>query len=117
MIPFGIHDATMTPAERARKILTGTGLCLLFVFAVGLGSDRYSTSPEIGWIFPFLGILLIGLGVRKGSIGHQFPDESDDEMTRRVQDDVEQTEREKNVGQAWASLEHHVLKSEIDESE
>ncbi len=64
-----------------------------------------------------MGILLIGLGVRKGSIGHQFPDESDDEMTRRVQDDVEQTEREKNVGQAWASLEHHVLKSEIDESE
>ena len=92
-------------------------MCLLFVFAVGLGSDRYSTYPEIGWIFPFMGILLIGLGVRKGSIGHQFPDESDDEMTRRVQDDVEQTEREKNVGQAWASLEHHVLKSEIDESE
>jgi hypothetical protein len=38
-------------------------------------------------------------------------------MTRRVQGDVEETEREKNVGQAWASLEQHVLKSELDESE
>jgi hypothetical protein len=53
----------------------------------------------------------------QGSLGQQFPDESDDEMTRRVQGDVEETEREKNVGQAWASLEHHVLKSKLDESE
>ena len=66
---------------------------------------------------PILGILLIGIGMIRGSLGQQFPDESDDEMTRRVQDDVEQTERDKNVGQAWASLEQHVLKSEIDESE
>ena len=31
--------------------------------------------------------------------------------------DPAQTEKEKNVGQAWASLEHHVLRSEIDEAE
>ena len=64
----------MTPADRARKILLGTGMCLLFVFAVGLSSGRYSTSPEIGWVFPIIGILLVGIGIAKGSLGQQFPD-------------------------------------------
>jgi hypothetical protein len=107
----------MTPADRAKKILLGTGMCLMFVFAVGLSQGRYSLDFDIGLVFPFIGILLIGMGVMQGSLGQQFPDESDDEMTRRVQGDVEETEREKNVGQAWASLEHHVLKSKLDESE
>ena len=107
----------MTPADRARKILLGTGMCLVFVFAVGLNSGRFSTNPEIGWLFPILAAILIGVGLRKGNLGQQFPDESDDEMTQRVQEDVQQTEKEKNVGQAWASLEQHVLKSEIDEAE
>ena len=73
--------------------------------------------PEIGWLFPIIAAILIGIGVRRGNLGQQFPDESDDEMTQRVQEDVQQTEKEKNVGQAWASLEQHVLKSEIDEDE
>lgn len=107
----------MTPADRARKILLGTGMCLMFVFAVGLSQGRYSLDFDIGLVFPLIGILLISMGVMQGSLGQQFPDESDDEMTRRVQGDVEETEREKNVGQAWASLEHHVLKSKLDESE
>ena len=107
----------MTPADRARKILLGTGMCLVFVFAIGLDSDRYSSQPDIGWIFPVFGLILIVIGVLKGSLGQQFPYESDDEMTQRVQEDVHQTEKEKNVGQAWASLEQHLIKSEIDESE
>ena len=107
----------MTPADRARKILLGTGMCLVFVFAIGLDSDRYSSQPDIGWIFPVFGLLLVGIGFRKGSLGQQFLDESDDEMTQRVQEDVHQTAKEKNVGQAWASLEQHLIKSEIDESE
>ena len=107
----------MTPADRARKILIGTGMCLIFVFAVGLNTGRYSTDVQVGWAFPLLSAILIGIGLIRGGLGRQFPDESDDEMTRRVQGDVEQTERDKNVGQAWASLEQHVLKSEIDESE
>ena len=89
----------------------------MFVFAVGLSQGRYSLNLDIGLMFPLLGILLISAGFIRGSLGRQFPDESDDEMTRRVQGDVEETEREKNVGQAWASLEQHVLKSELDESE
>ena len=107
----------MTPADRARKILIGTGMCLIFVFAVGLNTGRYSADVQVGWVFPLLGAILIGIGLIRGGLGRQFPDESDDEMTRRVQGDVKQTERDKNVGQAWASLEQHVLKSEIDESE
>ena len=107
----------MTPADRARKILLGTGLCLVFVFAVGLSQERYSLSFDIGFLFPIFGVLLIVMGMMRGGLGQQFPDESDDEMTARVQEDVHQTERDKNVGQAWASLEQHVLKSELDESE
>jgi len=117
LIPHIIYATTMTPADRAKKILLGTGMCLMFVFAVGLSQGRYSLDFDIGLVFPLIGILLIGMGVMQGSLGQQFPDESDDEMTRRVQGDVEETEREKNVGQAWASLEHHVLKSKLDESE
>ena len=46
-----------------------------------------------------------------------IPDESDEEMTGRVQDDVTETKREANVGDAWASLEHNVLTNELTESE
>ena len=38
-------------------------------------------------------------------------------MTNRVQDDVTETKREANIGDAWASLEHNVLKNELAESE
>ena len=92
-------------------------MCLVFVFAVGLDSDDIQSHPEIGWLFPILAAILIVVGLRKGNLGQQFPDESDDEMTQRVQEDVQQTEKDANVSQAWASLEQHVLKSEIDEEE
>ena len=52
-----------------------------------------------------------------GSFSSQFPDESDEEMTDRVHDDVTETKREANVGDAWASLEHNVLTNELTESE
>ena len=55
--------------------------------------------------------------MKAGTFSRQFPDESDDAMVQRVQEDVEQTERDKNVGQAWASLEQNVLKFAISESE
>ena len=47
----------------------------------------------------------------------EFPDESDEEMTDRVHDDVSETKREADVGDAWASLEHNVLTNELSESE
>ena len=107
----------MTPADRARKILIGTGMCLMLVFAIGLDSGRYSMDLQLGWMFPLIGLLLIGIGFMRTTLGQQFPDESDEEMTRRVKNDVDQNEREKNVGKAWASLEQHVLQTEILEAE
>jgi hypothetical protein len=108
----------MTPAERAKKLLLGTGLCLVFVFAIGLSNDRFSmTSLDLGWLFLIIGVLMVGLSLTNGSFTSQFPDESDEEMKDRVQDDVTETKREANIGDAWASLEHNVLTNELSESE
>jgi hypothetical protein len=108
----------MTPADRAKKLLLGTGLCMVFVFAIGLSNERFSlNSLDVGWLFLLFGISMIGLSRTKGSFSSQFPDESDEEMTNRVQDDVTETKREANIGDAWASLEHNVLKNELAESE
>ena len=108
----------MTPAERAKKLLLGTGLCMVFVFAIGLSNERFSIeSLDLGWLFLVLGLSMIGLSLTKGSFSSQFPDESDEEMTNRVQVDVAETKREANIGDAWASLEHNVLKNELAESE
>ena len=108
----------MTPAERAKKLLLGTGLCMVFVFAIGLSNDRFTLkSLNEGWLFLIFGITMVGLSFTNGSFSSQFPDESDEEMTGRVQDDVTETKREANVGDAWASLEHNVLTNELTESE
>ena len=108
----------MTPAERAKKLLLGTGLCMVFVFAVGISNDRFTlTSLDVGWLFLIFGIGMIGLSFTNGFFSSRFPDESDEEMTDRVHDDVTETKREANVGDAWASLEHNVLSNELTESE
>ena len=108
----------MTPAERAKKLLLGTGLCLVFVFAIGLSSDRFTLNTlDIGWLFLIFGIIMIVLSFTNGSFSSRFPDESDEEMTDRVHDDVTETKREADVGDAWASLEHNVLTNELTESE
>lgn len=108
----------MTPAERAKKLLLGTGLCLIFIFAIGLSNERFSiTTLDAGWLFLVAGIFMAGIGLTKGSFTSQFPDESDEEMTDRVQDEITETKREENIGDAWASLEHNVLKNELSESE
>ena len=73
--------------------------------------------PSYWLVFPITGILFLILGMKNGALSHHYPDESDEAMIHRVQEDVEQVERDKNVGQAWASLEQHVLKSEITEAE
>ena len=108
----------MTPAERAKKLLLGTGLCLVFVFAIGLSNERFTlNSLDIGWLFLIFGLSMVGLSFTSGSFFSRFPDESDEEMTDRVHDDVTETKREANVGDAWASLEHNVLTNELTESE
>ncbi len=108
----------MTPAERAKKLLLGTGLCLVFVFAIGLSSERFTIKTlDAGWLFLIAGMLMTGVGLTRGGFTSQFPDESDEEMTNRVQEDVTETNREANIGDAWASLEHNVLKNELSESE
>ena len=60
---------------------------------------------------------MIGLSFTSGSFSSRFPDESDEEMTDRVHNDVSETKREANVGDAWASLEQNVLTNELSESE
>ena len=42
-----------------------------------------------------------------------FPNETEEEMKTRIQDELSQTERENKVGNAWAELESKVLTSEI----
>ena len=46
-------------------------------------------------------------------LAQYFPNETEEEMKTRIQDELSQTERENKVGNAWAELESKVLTSEI----
>ena len=53
----------------------------------------------------------------EGPFAKAYPLEDDLEMANRVKGDVEETEKDSDVGNAWAKLEATVLEQDISEQE
>tara|TARA_B110000444_G_C18850916_1_gene605511 strand:- start:6499 stop:6834 length:336 start_codon:yes stop_codon:yes gene_type:complete len=110
----------MTPAIRAQRLLLGTGLGLLLASGMALISGVISIEePEIGFIFPLIGLILLVLagptGKGQGPLGSLFPNESNDSMAMRIETDLMSNKRDDDVGNAWAKLEHTMLSKELEE--
>ena len=110
----------MNPAKSAHRLLTGTGLGLLLVSGLGLISGNMSVEkPDIGLIIPLVGIILLALsgptGRGEGPLAGYFPNENKSSMAIRVENELNDSLKEEDVGNAWAKLEHTMLSKELEE--
>ena len=110
------------PADAASRLLMATGLGLILAAAFGLQQQMLDfDNVGIGWIIGIAGLLLVGLSILvakgEGPFAKAYPLEDDLEMANRVKGDVEETEKDSSVGNAWAKLEATVLEQDISEQE
>ena len=111
------------PAAAAQRLLLGSGLGLLLVSGLSfqrgmLGVDQFS----FGWLIPIAAATCIGIGLsmsngKTGLLSGLFPDEDQDDLVARVQEQVELEDKEENIGGAWAQLEVELLTTEVGEDE
>ena len=112
----------MTPASSAHKILLGTGLGLLMAGGLALISGQISIdNPSTGFIVIILGVFLIvfSLNTKSGSgiLSSWFPEEGNESLRIRVEEDIAFTSKEEMIGGAWAKLEHTMLSKELEGEE
>lgn len=106
------------PSKAANRVLLGTGLGLILVCGFAITEQRM-VLDEIGFghVFLLTGIVFLILSrlvnYETSVLAQYFPNETEEEMKTRIQDELSQTERENKVGNAWAELESKVLTSEI----
>ena len=98
----------------------GTGLGLLLAGGFGLISGLISIDkPNVGFIFPILGLVFLGLssptGRGEGPLTDFFPNENDANMAARVELEINQEIQDSDVGNAWAKLEHSMLSKELEQ--
>ena len=110
----------MNPAKSAQRLLTGTGLGLLLASGLGLISGILSIeNPSIGFVIPLVGIILLALSIPtgrgEGILSRYFPNEDKSNMEARVENELNNSQNEDDVGNAWAKLEHTMLSKELEE--
>ena len=111
------------PAAAAQRLLLGSGLGLLLVSGLSFQRGMLSVDQfSIGWLIPIAAATCIGIGLSMGNgktglLSGLFPDEDQDDLVERVQEQVELEEKEANIGGAWAQLEVELLTTEVGEDE
>jgi glycosyltransferase involved in cell wall biosynthesis len=111
------------PAAAAQRLLLGSGLGLLLVSGLSLQRGMLSADQlSLGWLIPLAATTCIGIGLtmgegKAGLLSGLFPDEDQDELVERVQEQAELEEKEANIGGAWAQLEVDLLSTEVGEEE
>ena len=111
------------PNRAASRILAGTGFGLFLVAGFGLIEGRSQwDSFSMGHIFVILGILCAVLSRlilnNNSPLGGIFPNESDEQLRKRVADEINEVNSNLALGSAWAELETKVLEQEFaDEQE
>ena len=110
----------MNPAASAQRLMFGTGLGLLlatgFAYISGI-----ATIDSVGaeFIVPFLGICLIGFSQlvmqENGVFSVIFPNEDSSAAAQKISNELSDTRKNEEIGDAWAKLEHSMLSKELEE--
>ena len=111
-----------TPAVAISRLLAGTGVGLLL--AVGFGLQQGTMEAQtlgVGHGFAIVGLVCMTLGWQlangTGALASRFSRENDDEMSKRVKQEMNEALKAEEVNNAWAKLEATVLSMELGEEE
>ena len=110
----------MNPAASAQRLMLGTGLGLLLATGFGYISG-VSNLNSVGFdlLIPFLGILLIFCSFlakqENGVFSSLFPNQDNSQLSAEVENELTQSRKDDELGDAWAKLEHSMLSKELEE--
>jgi hypothetical protein len=110
------------PAVAVKRLLYGTGVGLVLGAGLALqnGYALQDRPPVLaGFFLVGLGMLAFGWSLSKGfgPLSRHFSEESDEQMTQRVQAEVNEQQRSEEVSAKWAQLEAKVLSKGLREEE
>ena len=110
------------PATAMTRLLYGTAAGLTLGVGFALQGERVVLAePSLAHGFSFLAALCFASGWLlsrgKGPLAGYFSNESDEAMTKRVKEEVEEVQRSEDVNAKWAHLEAKVLSSEVKRGE
>ncbi|MEL0100506.1 MAG: hypothetical protein VW862_02230 [Euryarchaeota archaeon] len=110
----------MNPAASAQRLMLGTGLGLLLATGFGYISGVTNlNSVGFDLLIPFLGLLLIFCSFlvkqENGVFSSLFPNQDNSQLSAEVENELTQSRKDDELGDAWAKLEHSMLSKELEE--
>ena len=110
----------MNPAASAQRLMLGTGLGLLLATGFGYISGVTNlNSVGFDLLIPFLGLSLIFCSFlvkqENGVFSSLFPNQDNSQVSSEVENELTQSRKDDELGDAWAKLEHSMLSKELEE--
>tara|TARA_B100001758_G_scaffold245010_1_gene257285 strand:+ start:2711 stop:3046 length:336 start_codon:yes stop_codon:yes gene_type:complete len=110
----------MTPARKATRVFFASSLGLIFATGLSLSSGGMDYQNfNVYWSIPLLAssLFIAGLGTKNqvGPFKQWFPNFSDSDFEKLSQQKVDEDDKEKQMGDAWAQLEASVMQTKEEE--
>ena len=108
------------PAVAVLRLLCGTGVGLLMGagFALQSGREPLEQPPVLLAFLALAGLMfLMAWSITRGvgPLAERFSYESEEEMARRVSEEIDEVQRSESVNAKWAKLEADVLSTRLGE--
>ena len=117
-----LHRFMHPPATAASRLLYGTGVGLLLGAGLAFQSG-HTVQDQPPFLIVVLAVALLAIGAAwsltngVGPLAQRFSHETDEEMAKRVQTEVDDLQRVEDVNAKWAELEAKVLTRDLGEEE
>ena len=110
----------MTPARKATRVFFASSLGLIFATGLSLSSEGLVLQNfNIYWTIPLLAfsLTIAGLATQNqiGPFKQWFPNFSEADIKNISQQEIDEDDKEKQMGDAWAQLEASMLQSKEEE--
>ena len=110
----------MTPARKATRVFFASSLGLIFATGLSLSSEGLVLQNfNIYWAIPLLAFSLFIAGLTtKNQIGpfkQWFPNFSEADIEEISKQELDEDDKEKQMGDAWAQLEASMMQSKEEE--
>ena len=110
----------MTPAGKATRVFLSSSLGLIFATGLSLSSEGMDLQNfNIYWTMPLLAFSLFIAGLTAnnqiGPFKQWFTNFSESDIENISQQEIDQDDKEKQMGDAWAQLEASMMQSKEEE--